>query len=297
MTIDAGGWAAIVTALGVAVSLAAALFAASQARSAKESLKLARESTAAAKDQAQIASDSLKEVTRARVDDHASRVILLMGAPEWPPLVDRTRSSMPGGGELGLLESLGRSAQADVQPFFFDEQRSWFLWFRTRGILRNEGSASARIRLDGDAQFVSGTSDLLGPDVTIDVPQRVGDADRREYLLRPGDSALFEWAYGHTLGDWADAYTNYSPPNPKGAGFFSATAFDLQSTGTIDQLYALLEARPILPVPGRIGQWRIAETADGIVGVNVFPPVRLYRSEGQTIPPPPWAEMFGSSDT
>jgi hypothetical protein len=291
MALDAEAWTVIATAVGVLVSLGAACFAASQARSAKCTLRLTRDSAEVAKEQAQIARDAVKESIRSRIDEQAPRVAMLMEAPEWPPFIDRSRNAMPGGGEPRLLEDLGRAAVAGPEPYYFDEQRSWLLWFRTRGILKNEGQVEARVRVDGESRFIAGTSNLAGAGHPIPIPRLVGSKSRKEHLLGPGESALFEWAYGHTLGEWADAYENRATPNPNGAGYFSAVSFD---SGTIDYFFALLQAVPIVPVPGRTGQWQISEPTSHSVGVVDFPPERVYRLEGHKPPSPPWVTILTS---
>ncbi len=111
---------------------------------------------------------------------------------------------MPGGGEPTLFDSIGQSEVAGAGPYYFNAQKPWFLWFCTRGVLINEGSGTARFRLDGSARVVAGESDLVGAGRHIPIPPRVGTdvfADAfPEYLLRPGDVALFEWGTGTTSG-------------------------------------------------------------------------------------------------
>lgn len=259
----------------------------------RRQIDVGQDAATAARESAEAAAASVRESARARADDQAPRVIAAMEAPEWPPFVDRMRSGMPGGGEPSLLTALGQSAVAGAEPFIFDEQRSWFMWFRTRGVLINEGPGTARVRLDGgSARFVAGRSDLIGDDRDVVPPPRVGAPGAQEYLLRPGDVALFEWAYGHSLADWADASEHQTPSNPRGACFFSITVFDWYEDGSIDYIFVVLEARPIAPVSGRQGHWTLTNSPDDNVGITVYPGRRAYRSESNRPPQPPWQETY-----
>lgn len=265
-----------------------------QIKVGQDAAAAARRSADAARESATAAEDAVREAAKTRIDDQAPRVVVLLEEPEWPPFIDPTRSGMPGGGERTLLESMGQ-AQVAGGPYFFDEQKSWFLWFRTRGVLMNEGRGTARVRLDGDARFIESPSPLLENAGIVSVPPKVGVASNREYLLRPGGVAVFEWAYGHTLGEWADARQNMNPPNPNGACFLTVTVFDWLSSGVIDHHYILLQARPIEPVRGRQGQWKVLESPDLEVGLTAFPPQRTYRAwheDGTYFEPAPWHRIF-----
>lgn len=279
------------TFLAALATLALVYFALRNLRELSKQVKAGKDAAAATQASAKAAADSVRESARMRADEQAPRVLALMEAPEWPPFVDRSRTSMPGGGEPSLLETLGQSAVAGSEPYIFDEQRSWFLWFRTRGVLLNEGRGTARVRLDGDARFIAGSSELVN-DREIKMPPRVGAPNRKEYLLRPGDVALFEWAYGHPLSDWADAYEHSHPPNPKGACFLSIVVFDWLSNGTTDHIFVVLAARPIESIPGRQGQWHLTNSVDDNVGLTVYPSVRTYQAESEVPPQPPWLETY-----
>jgi hypothetical protein len=198
-----------------------------------------------------------------------------------------------------LFDSIGQSEVAGAGPYYFNAQKPWFLWFCTRGVLINEGSGTARFRLDGSARVVAGESDLVGAGRHIPIPPRVGTdvfADAfPEYLLRPGDVALFEWGDGHNLGDWPDAHENAMPANPHGACFLVVTVFDYLSSGVIDHHHVLLQATPIEPVPGMQGQWQLPSSPDRRVGVIAFPPNRTYHThhkEDTYFAPAPWEPVF-----
>ncbi|USX54115.1 hypothetical protein [Lentzea sp. HUAS12] len=270
----------------------------------RRQVRLASDQTAAtkatvevARDSAAVARSAVLEAARIRVDEHAPRVIALMEDPAWPPLVDSTRSAMPNAGDLRLLNHRSLAASRDATPatpFVFDGQREWFMWFKMRGVLINEGSGTARVRLDGEAQFVEGSSELLPTSgSTMPPPPAVGTPDRNEYLLRPGQSAVFEWGYGHTLGEWADAFENPSPPNPRGACFLTVTVMDYFEHGVIDHIFIEMAGRPIRPIPGALGQWGVPEDrSQAELGIVVYPLQRTYRSEGWNGLEPPWAEVY-----
>ncbi|MGH7930736.1 MAG: hypothetical protein ACREQV_23440 [Candidatus Binatia bacterium] len=279
------------TFLAALATLALVYFALRNLRELGKQVNVGQDAATAARESAKAADDAVRESARMRADEQAPRVLALMEAPQWPPLVDRSRRGMPGGGEPMLLETLDQSEVAGSEPYIFDEQSSWFMWFRTKGVLLNEGRGTARVRLNGDARFFAGRSELVG-DREIPEPPRVGAPNRKEYLLRPGDVALFEWAYGHPLSEWADAHKHPLPPNPMGACFFSITVFDWLSSGTVDHIFVVLEARPIEPIPNRQGQWRLTSAMDDNVGLTVYPSVRMYQSEGTVPPQPPWLETY-----
>jgi hypothetical protein len=175
----------------------------------------------------------------------------------------------------------------------FDRDSNGFLWFRVRGLLVNEGTGTARVRLDGEAHFVEGGSPLLSPELVVAVPPAVGTPDRQEYLLRPSETCLFEWAYGHTLGEWADAHSNPSPPNPQGASFLTVTVTDYFEHGVIDHIYIETAARPIISLPNVAGQWAVPhDVKDASLGLTVYPTRRIYRAEPRQEVALPWEEIY-----
>lgn len=270
-----------------------------QVQQGQGALEASQRSADAARQSADAAELTVRESMRARVDQEAPRVIVLMDAPEWPPFIDHSRSTMPYANEPRLLERLGQASVVGDEPvgdtFIFDEQASWFMWLRTRGVLINEGRGTARVRVDGEARFVKSASDLYrAGTVEVRIPPRVGAAANREYLLRPGEAAVFEWAYGHPLEDWADAYTNPTPPNPHGAGFVSITSADYFEHGVIDFVFAEFAGRPIEPVPGRQGHWRLVRDSEVNMGLTVYPSHRVYRTEGHNLPEPDWLETYSA---
>ncbi|WP_152603629.1 hypothetical protein [Amycolatopsis rifamycinica] len=268
-----------------------------QVNLAQDQTKAATEAVEAARDSVDASRSAVVESARIRVDERAPRVVALMEAPRWPALIDETRSMMPGGGELRLWHhrSLAQSAEASpAEPFVFPRDENWFMWFRINGVLVNEGAGTARVRLDGEAHFIEGSSPLIPRESNIPVPPPVGTLDRQEYLLRSGESALFEWAYGHPLKEWADAYENPNPPNPFSAAFLVVTVFDYFEHGVMDHIYIETGCRPIVPVPNAHGQWTVPQdSAEVAQGLTVYPTRRTYRSEPRgDMKPPPWEEVY-----
>lgn len=257
--------------------------------------KAAADTVVAARETVEASRAAIVESARVRVDERAPRVVALMESPQWPPLVDKSRSAMPLANELRLWDgrSVAQSFEASPsQHFVFDRDKSWFMWFRANGALVNEGAGTARVRLDGEAHFIEGRSHLHR-DVDIQLPPSVGTPDRKEYLLRPGEVALFEWAYGHTLEEWADAYEHPNPPNPLGAGFLTVTVFDYFEHGVVDYIFIETGARPIVPVPNTRGQWMVPHEREEVpIGLTVYPTRRTYRSEPREDVAPPWEPTY-----
>jgi len=248
---------------------------------------------AAAQASADAAISSVRESTRARLDIRSPRVVPLLDSPQWPPLIDKTRSGMPYRNELRLLDarSLHGSPEASGE-YVFDRDRDQFLWFRCRGLLRNEGSVTALVRLNGEAQFLKTSLDeseepsgeLLVP---FDLSKPQLDAD---HLLRPGDEIHFEWGAGHSLGEWADAYERPDPPNARGALFFSITVSDPTGFSVNDAIYVVVAGRPIEPVPQASSHWRLSRPEE--MGVVIYPTERIYPGEGGPPHEPPWVETY-----
>ena len=267
-----------------------------QVKLARDQTKAAAETVTAARESVEASHAAVVESARVRIDERAPRVVALMEAPQWPALVDKTRRGMPYANELRLWDhrSVAQSSEASpAEPFVFDRDKDWFMWFRANGVLVNEGSGTARVRLDGEAHFIEGRSSLIRTDRNILSPPSVGTIDRNEYLLRPGDVALFEWAYGHTLEEWADAYENPNPPNPNGASTLTITIFDYFEHGVVDYIYIETGGRPVIPVPNTRGQWTVPhEQAEVEQGMTVYPTRRTYRSEPRVEVALPWESTY-----
>ncbi len=263
----------------------------------------AEHGTTAAATSAEAAQESVKEAARARSDTQAPSVVAFLEPIAWPPLLDINRQRMPQANDLRLLDTLSIQRSRQVQEseeFVFDQDAGAFLWFRMRGLLVNEGRSSARVRLDGEAQFIEENSPFEQRPTAIAasrstrpprLPAQVGTYVPKsglsaEYVLRPGQEAVLEWASGHTLKEWSEAYEQPNPPNPKGRLFFSVTVFDYFGGGVTDWIFIEAAGRPIEPVPGRNASWRLA--AQNTMATVAYPNVRHYKADKQAPPTPPW---------
>jgi hypothetical protein len=262
-----------------------------QVNDAASGVQAAQESARSAESSANSTKDVALDSARSRADESAPRVIALIEEPSWPPLLDDQRGRMPGGNEERLFSknSLERVRQLlDGERFVFDRDRGRFVWFYIRGVLVNEGKASARVRLDGEARFTSGMNPFESS-FHVDQPAKFGAGSTNEYLLRPGQSAVFEWGTGYTAGEWADARDNALPQR----GFLVVTVMDFQKHGVIDHIYVEFSGRPLEPVPGELGNWQLAAYDDKQwpappIGVTVYPIQRTYRWDWPNYDPPPW---------
>jgi hypothetical protein len=285
------------TAAAAVANLILVAFALKNLQALRDQIEVGHDAATAARQSAAAAADAVREAARMRVDEQAPRVVVVMEESAWPPMLDRQRSGMPGGGEPTLFDTAGQ-AEVPTGELYFDLNRKNLLYFTTRGLLINEGNGAARIQPSPAVRLVSGTSGLhKSGSEQISIPPVLGAGLYPEYLLRPGEVALFEWKDGHTLGDWADAYENDYPPNPLGACFLEMVVTDWLSSGVVDHHHVLLQTTPIEPVPGRQGTWKLrdAPVPGSTIGVVAFPPNRTYRAhheEGAAWPPPPWQEVF-----
>lgn len=204
-------WSYLATTLAGVATLILVGFNAFQVWMLRQQVKSGTDAATAAEQSVAVTQEAVREATRARIDEQAPRVVCLLEAPQWPPLIDSQRSHMPYGNELRLLNprSVERSVPADSsKEFIFPESANWFLWFITRGILINEGRSTARVRLNGEGQFIEGETSLV-PEKNVPYPPVAGTSIGaeylfREHLLRPGEVALFEWGGGSTMKDWAE---------------------------------------------------------------------------------------------
>jgi hypothetical protein len=294
------GWIQIVSAIG---AVAAAIAAASAARSGRAAArtaakqlpelqkqveinaaqaKAADEQVGLAQEMLKAATAAVQEAARARTDERAPHVVALLEAPQWPPLIDATRDRMPYGNELRLLDHRSVAQAEAASParlFARNGERKGLMWFQTRGVLINEGSTTARVRLDdqAEAQFVEAT------------------AARRERLLRPGEVAVFEWGAGHTIADWAEAREKPDPPNPLGACFLTITVFDSFEHGIFDHIHVVMSGRPIVSVDDSFDEVRlVSRESEAEMGITVFPTRRTYRSDGPRRDPLPWDGTYAA---
>lgn len=274
-------WSYMATTISAITAVVFVAFGVYQLFKLRRQVILSVVSVDAAKRAADAAQEAARETARVRIDEQAPRVLAVMESPQWPPRVSRNLTHMPYANEPRMFDSqtLHGAAQAGADAYIFPEQDQWFLWFITRGVLINEGRSTARVRLDGEARFIEGESALV-PDEKISCPPTVGTFHgpsyiAREHLLRPGEKALFEWAIGHQLKEWADRHEQETPPDCS----LTVVVFDSTEHGVLDRIKVELGARPLEPVYTRQGHWRLTDESG--TGVTVWPTKRKYRSENQ----------------
>jgi hypothetical protein len=248
----------------------------------------------AAETSANAADAAVGESIRARLDALAPRVVAFCAAPDWPPLFDPGRSRMPFRNELRLLAapSLQGTSLAINGEYVFDRDKEKFLWFCCQGLLRNEGAVSARVRLNGEAQFIKlRTDEPADPMKRQRLPLSSEEPLDQERVLLPEEEVLFEWAGGRPLGEWADAFDNQNPPSPHSALFFYILISDPTGLSVTDHIFIEAAGRPIERLPGTNSNWRpVSEQAMRAV---VYPTVRRYGLENEEPPKPPWTEVYG----
>lgn len=191
--------------------------------------------------------------------------------------VDGLRSGMPGADELRLLalQSIEQSRIIDPgEEFVFDRDKNQFIWFRVLGSVRNEGSGSGKVRLDGEAHFA-------------------GAAQGEELTLRPGDERRFEWAAGFPASTLAERRNAPQPARE----FLIITGTSYEDKGVIDKIYLELASRALQEVPGHQGAFVFVDRYDQALNlrataVTVYPTQRIYRWDWEAgkIPPTPWPQ-------
>lgn len=244
-----------------------------------EQARIAHLQADSARESVEITERLYKESVRSRIDQDAPEIQILMAHPE-PPLIDELRSGMPQHDELRLLdgESFDRATPAFGREFVFEQDRNVFLWFYGRGLLINEGNRSARVRLSGETRYASGVFEPWS-DKVIDLPMLEPGVSDRVAILGPGERALFEWAAGHSLEDWALAHEKGWPPQPQGTIWIDITTFDNRQMGVIDTQWLQFNPDVLTPVAGRAGHWKVTGPINSST-IGALPRVRSYRHEG-----------------
>jgi hypothetical protein len=240
-------------------------------------LEQTAESVRIASRAADAARDAALETARARIDDHSPRVVVWDWKPQWPPFID-TLSSLTFQNKPAYRLDLTDPSPVDPErEFHFPAEREYFLWFRIYGILKNEGSSSGRVSLDGDARFIEGTSPLF-PGAEFHVPPTTGQHRSssqgytgHQYVIQPGVMALFEWAAGFPVGIWADQTPELAVEDELRIRLQSAS-----EDGIIDITRIRFGARPLASVEGHDGCWRL--TSPDQTGLVTYPSARKYRS-------------------
>lgn len=252
-------WSYLATILGVLVNGAFLFFLIQQVRQGQSAQKAAERS-------ADAANNSVKEALYARIDQQAPRVIALLDQPT-----------------IGGVQSENELAWRADQEAVLPRDKEKRLYVGVTGTLINEGKGTARAHLNGAAEWILHEDDeplLIGP-----VAQSQDD-----HILRPGERVRFLWSEAHLLDDWADAYSNPSPANPRGACFMEVIVHDYFEEGIIDHIFLEMSGRPLVPIDGDSSHWKVPDKAE-FVAVS-YPIKRAHIREDNYKITPPWLETY-----
>jgi hypothetical protein len=184
---------AIVAWLQVGASKGQVRASKEQVGHAAESLKATEQETAATERAAEATEAATQEAVRARVDAMSFRVVAEMAAPGWPPIINPRLRAMPGGGEPTMFDERNVRASRPLEPgeaFAFPKQEDELLWFKTFGLLRNEGHGSAFIALPANCRIPDGNTPFGEPTGRTAHPRQTGEFNPR-LVLEPGRWFVF----------------------------------------------------------------------------------------------------------
>jgi hypothetical protein len=186
--------------------------------------------------------DAVREAYRARVDDLAPRVTLVVRAPSRPPL---------GASPLGDPQPWPAGAQ-----FTMDRDADTRILVRTRGTLVNEGTSTAVVEVDDAVTFPSASLSAFGVPGT-----KSGTIIRLQgprWALRPGDAVEFWHNTDRPLREWVDGW-HRRDSDDRVRSPFEIRVMDQYENGVEDHHRIEVEAYPVAPVPGNEAAWRIAD--------------------------------------
>ncbi|MEU2119505.1 hypothetical protein ABZ567_28535 [Streptomyces sp. NPDC016459] len=249
-----------------------------QLRLLREQNRSSQRASAAAVEAADAARAAVTETARTRADTFAPRITVLPEKPQWPPLISRHASR---GDRLFSSGIVHGAEQLGLEELIFPESAGHLMWFVVRSVLTNEGASTARVRIMGDGEFIEGETHLL-PAERLSVPPRsaAGSSFGEDYLyrmhiLRPGQSALIQWAAPMKVSEWTVNHDLGAPPEAS----VTIEAFDHAAHGVIDRTKVSVIARVLRPVRGRDAHWALTTAEPPEVQVVVWDTEREYRSE------------------
>lgn len=256
---DWGDWGDLATIAAVFVNGAFLFFLIKQVQQGRSSAKAAERSADAAQ-------NAVKEALYARIDQQAPRVIALLDAPV-----------------IGGVQSPGELSWKSDYEAVVPRDKDNRMYVGVTGTLINEGKGTARISLNGYADWISEEDDeplLTGP-----LPKFSG-----EHILRPGEQIRFHWSDSHTIEEWTDSFLNASPPNPRGACFMEIIVHDYFKEGVVDHIFLEMSGRPLVPVDGDNGHWKVPDKPE-FAAVS-YPIERAHLRENNYKITPPWSEVY-----
>lgn len=277
--------------IGVALgTLAVAAAAAAELRRGRTTMRQATEATRAA-------TRAADEAARTRIDARAPRPTVLLFEVDWPGLVHTGLNRVPGGDQPSLFASVNVHGSEVLKPnettFTFPKDENYLLWFTCTGVVVNEGNATCEVRFPCDAKIDSETThfDQLADYRQVTMFQGQAFAQSQPLILPPRSGAVFRWAAGRPLKDWAAAHGDPAFFGRHGAVSLTLISRDFIEDGVVDYLYVSVNGRPLEPIPGEGMRWRVAEQPR--MGATRWRAQRLYPSlqdSGQP-PKPPWTEL------
>lgn len=287
--VDAGDWFVLIGSIGTIV-LAVTAWAqgrriASQDKKIDQQndrlerqLATSEKQAAIAQMQADATTTSIEQTKQTHIDQGAPDVFVTLESPEGPQ-IDPERSHMPGANELRLLDplSFSKSYCRSDWEFHLESTEKYFLWYHGRGLVTNEGRTTARVRISPEARYISGYSPV-DPSKMLQVPHIEDDGPNPVAILAPGGQALFEWAAGHTLGEWARAHQDQQARDPGGSIWLWVVTFDVRELGVIDTQMVHIKPEPIHPIANKSGHWKLSPTPPSPIAL--LPKRRNYRHEG-----------------
>lgn len=275
--ISAGAAAAAALA-GGAVAVATYRLASSTNRLAE----LTAKTLATAERQVEETALTRADAVRARVDERAPRVIVILAPTEWPPYAP------PRG--------VGDTAhQMEVtREFVTPRQDDTLIMFRTCGLMRNEGPTTATVTLNGRASFVPGVGPFrgcasVGVPVSMGPPGQVFEEVFKEpvslgggrYALAPGEEAIFRFDDWRPLRDWRKAWQHQQDAPPESKLLLEIIVADQFDDGIVDNISVEVQGYPVEPFGDDLGRWKIrymvpVEGTSSAVGSTVHPAKRRY---------------------
>lgn len=249
-------WATLAASAGTVFLAGVAWY---QARKAKEQIDLGKGQLETAQDATQAAVDVHRESIRARIDQFASRVVCHFGAVGGPYY----QSAPIDRAELFRLIEAGQLESAKRREFSLPRDERSYLWFFGTAFLANEGATTARIRLPQEARFSRGRNPF--DKTVVEVPPFHKAGIHEEALLAPGEHAIFQWAAGRTVKDWAEGAADPDAKLPGGSLWFWTVVFDPRELGVTDTIMGHFRPEFLNSVPGVQGVWKVSESDFGTI--------------------------------
>lgn len=258
----------LISILALAVGVWSACQAKRSAVAAEDQTSEAARSAREAARSADAAELALLDSARSRIESRVPRFVIGVEDVHWPPMLRTFRHGVHKADDT-LPTAYPKTAPSDQQSrLTLPENRIDDLYFSVRGVVINDDPRSVQMRPNGPI-FVRGESELA-PGV-IDIPRRFHPNDG-DYLLRPGEVALFEWRASRTVTQWIQYYNDEEDRHvlPK-AGFVVFPAGDRNAANYFG---IELDCVPIVKGDEQGREWVISKEA--FIEINVKAPEPWY---------------------